>query len=487
MKKITGLILCICLLLTSLLTGCGPKAGPPASDPSSTNDTGHEDEEKGNISVDLKEQYIDFAVQYIRTDGYIDGEKYPKTSWITSVSELEEYYNANKDKYYLESVEHPYSDQTIGYQDAVKNYDDAFFEKNDLLFVVLEEGSGSIRHEVTGVKVLPAKDNHYALQPEIDRITPECGTDDMAEWHIMIEIGKEYGKSGAESVTPVITARMLTDSNTESEPSADTASVAGPYGQISVYIPATWTAEAAPMDSDKLMYGLYGLILKPRDAASGQIELFCSDSFGVCGTGLSTEEKSLAGGTAHIGTYDNHTHWDFITFRSEQPQIVAQHTDCSSWTEAMWDEAMAVLDTMKFNESITEGGVGQFIRESENDTIAVIMEVRNVSASGLTVHFQQYDKRDTTELIYGEGYMLKMLEGGDWVDVPQIIDNAVFTDIGFSIPAEGEAEIETNWEWLYGKLTPGTYRISKTVWARTGSGSPATAYPLIAQFIIAGS
>lgn len=112
MKKISGLILCICLLLTSLLTGCGPKAGQSASDPSSTNDTGHEDEEKGNTSVDLKEQYIDFAVQYIRTDGYIDGEKYPKTIWITSVSELKEYYNANKDKYYLESVEHPYSDQT---------------------------------------------------------------------------------------------------------------------------------------------------------------------------------------------------------------------------------------------------------------------------------------------------------------------------------------------------------------------------------------
>ena len=36
--------------------------------------------------------------------------------------------------------------------------------------------------------------------------------------------------------------------------------------------------------------------------------------------------------------------------------------------------------------------------------------------------------------------------------VPMIIDNGVFTDIGYNIPKSGEAEIETNWEWLYGKI-----------------------------------
>ena len=32
--------------------------------------------------------------------------------------------------------------------------------------------------------------------------------------------------------------------------------------------------------------------------------------------------------------------------------------------------------------------------ESQDDTIAVIMSVSNVTPTGLTVHFRQYDKRD---------------------------------------------------------------------------------------------
>ena len=43
-----------------------------------------------------------------------------------------------------------------------------------------------------------------------------------------------------------------------------------------------------------MSYGLYGFILKPLEASEGQIELFCSDSFGVCGTGLKQEEMTLA-------------------------------------------------------------------------------------------------------------------------------------------------------------------------------------------------
>lgn len=136
-------------------------------------------------------------VQYIRTDGYIDGEQYPKAFWITSTKELKDYCEINKDKYYLESN---------GFMDATKQYDDTYFENNDLIVVMLEEGSGSIGHEVTGLIVTPLQNNgkQYEVQPEIKRIIPECGTDDMAEWHILIEIGKEYGESVSELQLPSI-------------------------------------------------------------------------------------------------------------------------------------------------------------------------------------------------------------------------------------------------------------------------------------------
>ncbi len=297
---------------------------------------------------------IDYRVQYIRTNGYADGEEYPKIFWITSADELKTYYEASKDKYDLEHREYPYSDETKGFLDAVKQYDAAFFEKNDLIFVLIEEGSGSIRHKVSGLHVGISQEDgmKYDIQPEVRRIVPEVGTDDMAEWHIIIEVSKDYGKAVAQLKMPVITDEPYTVYG-GGMPGMDTASAGGPYGQISVYIPDNWTVEAAPAGSDKMMYGLYGLILKPEEARSGQIELFCIENFGVCGTGLSEEKMTLAGYTANVGTYDNHSHWDFIVFKNDGPQIVAQHTDCASWTDEMWDEALAILDTVKFDESVT--------------------------------------------------------------------------------------------------------------------------------------
>lgn len=278
----------------------------------------------------------------------------------------------------------------------------------------------------------------------------------------------------------------ITDTQDDTDENATT--IGGPYGEISVTVPPTWIAEIAPVDSDLMMYGLYGLILKPESAANGQIELFCTDSFGVCGTGLEEKEMSLAGSTVCVGTYDGHEHWDFIVLKNGKPEIVAQHTDCSSWEDSMWDEALAILDTVTFDEEKTEGGIGQYIPESEDDTIAVMMSVTNVTPTGLTIHFRQYDNRNTGELIYGEGYSLEMLNGETWEAVPTIIEEWGFNDEGFILPAKGESEIKTDWEWLYGRLSPGTYRITKIL-LDSNRNDPSVnipAYPLTAQFIIAG-
>ncbi len=135
----------------------------------------------------------------------------------------------------------------------------------------------------------------------------------------------------------------------------ETISVGGPYGEISIVIPESWSAETSTIDDGKLTNGLYGLILKPKFADEGWIELFFSDNFGVCGTGLSEEETVLAGCTAHIGTFDDHKYWDFITIGTEQPQIVAMSINCDFWTSSMWDEALTILDTLKFDTSKAEG------------------------------------------------------------------------------------------------------------------------------------
>ena len=126
--------------------------------------------------------------------------------------------------------------------------------------------------------------------------------------------------------------------------------------------------------------------------------------------------------------------------------------------------------------------------ESQDDTIAVIMSVSNVTPTGLTVHFRQYDKRDNIKLVYGDDYYLETLNGDTWEEVPRIIEERGNEEVGFiNMPEEGESELEINWERLYGRLTPGTYRItmSMTDWDQDNPSAYIPAYPLKAQFIIA--
>ena len=136
-----------------------------------------------------------------------------------------------------------------------------------------------------------------------------------------------------------------------------------------------------------------------------------------------------------------------------------------------------------------EKGVEIYIPESVDKTILVSMTLKDITPTGLTVHFNQYNRADCGELIYGEGYHLQVLKKDVWEDVPTIIEDWGFTDEGYILPAEGEADLVTDWEWLYGELAPGTYRITKTLLDsdQTDPKVNIPAYPLTAQFIIADS
>lgn len=125
-------------------------------------------------------------VQYIRTDGYHEDVQYPVVTMIRSAEELEVYYSANRELYDLERKETEYSDTTIGFLDACDRYDETYFAAHDLLLVLVEEGSGSIRHEVGALTL-----TEEGWTVDVLRIEPEVVTDDMAQWHLMIEVEKD--------------------------------------------------------------------------------------------------------------------------------------------------------------------------------------------------------------------------------------------------------------------------------------------------------
>ena len=130
-----------------------------------------------------------FDAQYIRTDGYSDDRSYPYHTVISSRAELAAYCEAYKDTYNLERREKVYSDSTIGFLDACDKYDDAYFERQNLVLIVLQEGSGSVRHEITDVRRHHLENGASdGWDITIKSKAPEVVTDDMAQWHLFLEV-----------------------------------------------------------------------------------------------------------------------------------------------------------------------------------------------------------------------------------------------------------------------------------------------------------
>jgi len=100
--------------------------------------------------------------------------------------------------------------------------------------------------------------------------------------------------------------------------------------------------------------------------------------------------------------------------------------------------------------------------EHVNTFDGVTMEIQEgtVSATGLTLLFtNETDK----EGIYGDPFTLEKKIDGSWFEIPVILEEYGFNDIGYNLPPNGESEWEVDWEWLYGPLDSGEYRIMKEI------------------------
>lgn len=67
---------------------------------------------------------------------------------------------------------------------------------------------------------------------------------------------------------------------------------------------------------------------------------------------------------------------------------------------------------------------------------------------------------DTTDknYSYGELYRIDKKENGKWIEAPKVIEDAFFNEPAYQPDENNEIVREINWEWIYGKLKPGTYR-----------------------------
>jgi hypothetical protein len=118
--------------------------------------------------------------------------------------------------------------------------------------------------------------------------------------------------------------------------------------------------------------------------------------------------------------------------------------------------------------------------DTVNKLEGVTMAIKDgtVSPTGLTVVF---DSKLDNECIYGEYFLLEREVNGEWYGVPVAIEgNYAFKMIGYRLPPGGSSEWSVDWEWLYGILETGKYRIVKDIFRDNDK------YYMAAEFSISG-
>ena len=269
---------------------------------------------------------VDFSAQYVRTDGYQEIAEFPQVTILRSVEELQSYSSAKQDVYNLSNDDE--------YLDACKRYDASYFENQIVIFVLLEEPSGSNRHKVTEVSL----ENKDELIIEIDTIVPENGTDDMAGWHIMIEPEAGVDLESEEAVTVLLDGENVTD------PIIPTEYFSG-YAGVALDIPEGWEHELIEDNSREQSFGIK---FWPAGETEGKIYVsYQIDGFGVCGTGLKTEKITLGAYTGSQGTYDDHPVWDYIYLQNVCGDYVIHNESADIWWEDHGEEAMEILKSLK--------------------------------------------------------------------------------------------------------------------------------------------
>ena len=102
----------------------------------------------------------------------------------------------------------------------------------------------------------------------------------------------------------------------------------------------------------------------------------------------------------------------------------------------------------------------------------VTLVVADVSPTGLTLICQQRDGTPTGELSTGSFYRMERLEADQWVAVEELPSEyeRAWTSEAWLIPMDGTTQWTVNWNWIYGELPAGTYRIGKEImdWREPG-------------------
>lgn len=97
------------------------------------------------------------------------------------------------------------------------------------------------------------------------------------------------------------------------------------------------------------------------------------------------------------------------------------------------------------------------------DKWGLSLYAENVTKTGMTIKFEQFGGNPTGELQTGEWYKLETTVNDEWQEVKTKSENTFWNSIAYNISKNDITDIHVNWEYLYGELSTGFYRLSKRV------------------------
>ena len=137
--------------------------------------------------------------------------------------------------------------------------------------------------------------------------------------------------------------------------------------------------------------------------------------------------------------------------------------------------------TLSKSTDITDWKSTPYETVNNFDGVTMIVKKETTSSTGLKVTFKN---SSNNRCIYGEYFCLEKKITGSWYQVPVVIKGSYgFDDIGYNLVSGVNRELEVKWNWLYGSLNAGEYRIVKDILNFRGTGDYDTYY-LAAEFTI---
>lgn len=108
----------------------------------------------------------------------------------------------------------------------------------------------------------------------------------------------------------------------------------------------------------------------------------------------------------------------------------------------------------------------------QQDEWGIELQALDVSSTGMTLACVQSGGSAAGDLQTGSSFVIEQFVDGEWMPVNTVqgILDWAWTLEAWMIRRDSTTQWEVNWDFLYGELDPGTYRISKVIMDFRGPG-----------------